>query len=368
MKTLHVVLNGELGGIQTLTRDILMYDKKDISEIYYVKGKGFIADEISKNGFYYHIDEDIPYKHYFAKARRLMRYIDTNNFDLIVFHFPVIVENLLFHWLKKRKIPFFVYEHCDVYEAYNQKGFKMFFYKMLYKRALKMADAIIAISKYVKEQGKRLYPNNKSYVIYNGVNLDKFKKTSKNKDSIFTILYVGRLVKEKGVDLLIDSMKYLNKEINFKLIIVGDGNESKTLKEKSEQLGISDKIEFVETTVDVQNYYTSAHYFVHPAIWNEGFGITLVESLASGVPCITFCSGAMGEIIKDGYNGFIVKNKTKEALASTIKTAYDFYKSMKYEELCNNAYESSKRFSIQNTIEGLKNVFSTIFLNRKYKE
>ena len=91
----------------------------------------------------------------------------------------------------------------------------------------------------------------------------------------------------------------------------------------------------------------------------EGFGLTLVEALACGVPCAAFDEGAMREIITDGKNGFISKKMTAEGLAKAIEKVYLLWKNDygSYIEMCKYSNISAKRFELRNTLKNLESLY-----------
>ena len=74
------------------------------------------------------------------------------------------------------------------------------------------------------------------------------------------------------------------------------------------ELGVQDKISFEGKSNRVRDYLYAADVFVHPARCPEGFGITLVEAMATGLPCIAFEKGAIPELITSGREGFLEKD------------------------------------------------------------
>ena len=119
---------------------------------------------------------------------------------------------------------------------------------------------------------------------------------------IFNILYVGKLDVHKGVDILIQAFSYVAKcHKSTNLIIVGDGPEFERYKKLVSNLGICSKVYFAGKVSISQTwkYYSIADVFVHPAIWFEPFGRTILEALSFQLPLIVSNVGAPPEIIKE---------------------------------------------------------------------
>lgn len=118
-------------------------------------------------------------------------------------------------------------------------------------------------------------------------------------DAEITVLFVGRLIKDKGVDILINAFSKIHTKKKVKLIIVGDGEEMMALKKLVNNLSLNDCIYFTGFIAGDKRfkYYLDADIFVHPAIWPEAFGRTLLEALHFEIPLIVSDVGAPSEII-----------------------------------------------------------------------
>lgn len=187
-------------------------------------------------------------------------------------------------------------------------------------------DGYISVSNFTK---KRLIdqiniPEEKVVVIYNGINLDLFKKTSVNeKYSNPTIVTVCRLVPYKRVEDLIKAIKILKSDIpNIRLKIIGKGSQEEYLKKLSKDLGIIDKIDFIgkiNDTKDMIKILKKSHVFALPSI-AEGFGMVIIEALAAGIPYVSSDIPPIKEITNGGIGGFLCKTRDYKDLASKIKS------------------------------------------------
>ena len=114
-------------------------------------------------------------------------------------------------------------------------------------------------------------------------------------------LFVGRLAKEKGVDVL--AMAFANMEDN-KIIIIGDGPEKNSLQEKFsayKNISFTGKME----KQLVKEYMRQCKAFICPSIWYEGTPLTIIEAFAAGTPVIASRLGSMAETVSDGFNGLL---------------------------------------------------------------
>ena len=99
------------------------------------------------------------------------------------------------------------------------------------------------------------------------------------------------------------------KEKDFEFQIIGDGPYKTKLESLVKEQHLENKVVFLGTRYDVSQLLEKADIFVHVPIIEEGFGITIVEAMASGKLCICSNSGAISEIIENDGNGFLVNEK-----------------------------------------------------------
>jgi len=186
----------------------------------------------------------------------------------------------------------------------------------------------------------------------------------------FIILYLGRLVKYKGADYLIKAFSKLEKERDYiKLVIVGDGDFRSTLERLSQELRIQN-IEFMGACDprDRFYYYNMCDVFVLSSIWHpvhrEAWGLTLNEAMQFSKPVIaTDAVGAAFDLIKDGVNGFVVKNSDVESLYQALKRILDDPKLAQI-----MGAESKKiieeRFTYERMIKGFKDALTFVEVAR----
>lgn len=212
-------------------------------------------------------------------------------------------------------------------------GGKNWLYRIMTYLASKNASCIIADSGYYLDQFNKIIKlSKKERVIGYGVDTLKFKVKSKPKDLLTkfginqsqrVILGVGRLVTKKGFIYLIRAVaKLVAKKIDFKLIIVGDGDEYRRLVEEVEGLGLEKYIIFAGTISysNLSRYYNLADIFVMPSIQDEEGNIdaspvAMMEAMSSGLPVVATKFSAGREIIKEGINGYLAQQKSSKDIA-----------------------------------------------------
>ncbi|UCC68007.1 MAG: glycosyltransferase, partial [Armatimonadota bacterium] len=122
-----------------------------------------------------------------------------------------------------------------------------------------------------------------------------------------TLLYVGRLTKEKRLDLLLRAVARLRRTHEFRLCVVGSGPMEGSLRRLAQRLGISDRVIFCGSVPHEQmaDYYSAADIFVFPSP-TDTMGLVLVEAMSAGLPCVAVGKYGPGEVVIDGETGFVV--------------------------------------------------------------
>lgn len=194
---------------------------------------------------------------------------------------------------------------------YKYLGRKGIFGKIIEIVVIKSNKKMIAVSNMTKQ--KLVYHGAKDiFLISNGIDLDKINSIKSTADKSYhsDIIFVGRLIEDKHVDVLIRAIQITSTVLpDIHGIIVGDGPEHHSLIELSEKLGMTDNITFTGflDEEDVVRYMKSSKMMVLPST-REGFGMVVVEAFACGLPVIAVKSNdcAVSEIINNGLNGFMV--------------------------------------------------------------
>lgn len=167
--------------------------------------------------------------------------------------------------------------------------------------------------------------NHKIHVIRIGVDLNRFKAQSV-KRKIINILFVGRLVEEKGILDLYESFRNIQQSVNniskkVNLIIIGDGRLKTKLINYINKDGL-DKFVKIETKPydEIPNVYNNADIFVLPSkttkTWEEQYGMVLIEAMATGLPIIAYRSGAIPEIVENA--GILIDEGNVSDLSNTL--------------------------------------------------
>ncbi len=196
-------------------------------------------------------------------------------------------------------------------------------HKFLETLYLKISDATIIPSPYVKNLFTKLLPKSKYFYIELGVKKGLKQLVKPKPETNHNLLFVGSIEQRKGLIYLIEALNILNKKnISFHCDIVGkviDEVYFKMLKEKVEQFGLQNKVTFCGRVSEEQlsEYYNNSYCFVFPSLL-EGYGMVLIEAMSYGLPVVAFDNSAMPYTVKNGKNGLLAENKNTEALAKSI--------------------------------------------------
>ena len=185
----------------------------------------------------------------------------------------------------------------------------------LLKRIIyRFASGLIAQTNFAKRILYNKTRSNRIYVIHNPVNI--IKKT-KDKE-IDLIVSVGRLSPEKGHKYLIKAFSML-KNNDWKLVLIGDGSERKSLEKLVSDLSLNDKVIFTGHLTNFSKYLTQAKIYVLPSL-KEGFPNSLIEAMALGKASIStdFFDGH-NEIIENEINGILVSPANVDELFLAIE-------------------------------------------------
>lgn len=155
-----------------------------------------------------------------------------------------------------------------------------------------------------------------------GVDTELFQPRQPSASDVFTVGYIGRLVPEKGVDLLLHALAKLQNP-RWRLMLVGGGTEDANLQSLAKTLGIDDRVTFIGQvpSLEMAAHYQQLDVLVLPSRtmpnWKEQFGRVLIEAMASGVVVVGSDSGAIPDVI--GEAGMVFPEDDAIALHTCLE-------------------------------------------------
>ena len=339
------MVSGRAGGIESLLRDYVEYSRHENIFLFAWAG-GTVAEQIEASGCRV-IVMDKEKQGSRAIFRRILELCEEERVDAIIAHHAAPMLRLAAMAAKwknpKRKV--ICYAHSNAFELCDgrrKKGLAL--RKWIYRTTFLRADAAVAISNSVKDSLVEYLglPGSRITVIYNGAILERFHRGRTEGGKTLRLIYVGRLIEEKGVQTILQALGYL-RDADCRLTIVGDGDYRAPLQAIAKELDIDSRVQFLGTRDDVPELLADSDVFVHVPDCAEGFGIAVVEALASGLICVCNDRGALPEIVEDGVSGLIVKSgdSVTERLRSLIPG------SAQWERIRRGAVEAAQKFSIE---------------------
>lgn len=177
------------------------------------------------------------------------------------------------------------------------------------------------------------------------------------------VIFVGRYVYQKGVDLLLKSWSIVEKACpDWTLTIIGEGNHSE-YEVLADELNIDKRrCKLLGRTEHIQNEYMNSSFLVMSSRF-EGFGMVLVEAMACGLPVISYdCPCGPKDIISDRIDGLLVENGNVEKMAEAIIWMINHPEQQKL--MSKNAYNNVQRFNIDKIANQWKELFEELLLER----
>ena len=317
IRVLQVINSLHAGGAEALLKNFVIQaknNKKMQMEICVLYSNGIFRKEIKNKGISIW-DLGLKFKYDLRGIIKLISLIKRGEYSIVHVHlFPANLFGSLASLFLPKNIKFIFSEH-NIYN--RRRSFKLFkiLDTFIYSRYYK----IICVSKQVQVALIEWLPNlqRKSVVISNAVPVPDLSNWSPVKK--YDVLFVGRLTKAKGVDILIKAINILKEKYRkeIKAVIVGKGDLEEELKELVKELGIEKEVEFLGVRKDIEKLMKSTKLFVLSSRW-EGLPLTILEAMSSGAGIIATKVGGIPEIIQNGKEGILISPEDSETLAGAI--------------------------------------------------
>lgn len=180
-------------------------------------------------------------------------------------------------------------------------------------------DLIITNSHYMKKElAHQGYDPKRIEVVHPPTRIDIDLQFRSNFSNHNIILFVGQVIRGKGLDVLLKALTYI--EHPYRLVVLGKGNDLPYCRKLAQKLGISSKVDFEGwvPAEEMDHYYRQATLGVVPSVWLEPFGAVGVEMMQHGLPVVAFDTGGISDWLQDGKTGFLVPWKDTKKLAQKI--------------------------------------------------
>lgn len=250
------------------------------------------------------------------------------------------------------RVPYIYADHLDVrYLTYSRK------WQILRNFLLARARAVTVLSERDRKFIALYHPAWKPHVIYNpALPLKQWflPRPVFMPDTYKYVVAVGRLVRQKGFDHLLEAWRRVCDNFpDWKLLIIGAGPEEGELKNLADTLDVLHCVRFVAPVKGLDAVYRHTQIYVMSSR-AEGFPMVLLEAMAAGLPAVSFSCTGPDVIIRDGVDGFLVKQNYTDHLAQ--KLAELMKNDAQRAVFAKNAQQVIKRFSLKEYIDAYENL------------
>lgn len=217
--------------------------------------------------------------------------------------------------------------------------------------AINQSDGITAVSDFLRQDTYNAFKIRKEIeVIPNFVDTERFSRQDKehfrkivaqNDEKI--VLHTSNFRKVKRVEDVIRSFMYIQKEINAKLLMIGDGPERAKAEATCRELDLCDNIVFLGNQNPVEELYSIGDLFLMPSA-SESFGLSALEAMACGVPVISSNAGGLPEINKNGITGYTCDIGDVECMGQ--HAVHVLKDTQRWADFSRNARETAMKYSL----------------------
>ncbi len=231
----------------------------------------------------------------------------------------------------------------------------LLFRKRSFEPVIKHCQVCFAVSSELKDNIDKnfFFSNKKTIVNTTGIDIKKFHSKGIRSYPKNKIIFVGRQVKHKGIADLIQCVANLKSQgLDVHCTIVGEGQDREEFKSQANNLNLEKEITFTGAVHnnDLSHYYHHTSVFVFPS-YLEGSPVSIMEAMASGLPIISTKISGIPDMVRDGYNGYLVEAGDISSLGEKVKLLLGNPQEIK--RMGRNSIEKSKEYSIQGAVDAI---------------
>lgn len=263
--------------------------------------------------------------------RRIRRTLIQSRPDLMLVHTShdwktVVRDVLLLVATRRRRTPTVLHLHGSHPETLLAGGNTLF--KMFSGWLVRMSDAVMVLSSEERDEWSQFYPKGRFYVVTNPFVAPTAHQPDRERVPRWrheiapgapVLLFVGRLMKQKGVFDLVTALARLKGATQAHLLFVGDGEETHEIQRRVQQLDLAERVTlagYLEAE-ELHAAYSAATIFLLPT-WSEGFPTVVTEAMHAGLPIVTTPLRGMVDHLQDGINALFVPPRDPAALADAV--------------------------------------------------
>jgi glycosyltransferase involved in cell wall biosynthesis len=334
LRVLHVITGIDRGGAENHLLDLVKHQRTSgvAVTVAYLRGKGYWSAAFEALG----VDVHPLGLRFYGELRplvRLGRLLRSTEFDLVHAHLPPaeLYVRLALLGISREALPLLITKHND--ERFCDAPGK----EVLGRWVARRAERLIAISDAVKRYMSGLglgVEERKLETIYYGIDAARFSQSPRALAASLrkhwdiapeelAIGFVGRLVPQKDIATLIRGFALFAAAFdNAKLVIVGSGPLEGELRCRANELGISHRVVWAGFRDDIVTVMSAFDIFALTSI-HEGFGLVLLEAMASRLPVVATRAGAIADVVADGETGILVDPRRPAEVAAAFHKLTD---------------------------------------------
>jgi len=364
------------GGSGVVATELGLELSKRGHEVHFITYNQPVKLNLFNNNIHYHevIVPDYPLFHYqpyeLALSSKIVDMVQLHKIDILHVHYAIphaYAAYMSKQMLKTRGInlPIVTTLHGTDITLVGSHPY----YKNAVEFSINNSDAVTSVSKDLMRDTLSFFNIKKNIeVIPNFVDLEKYihvhencnRGVLANKDEKI-ITHISNFRKVKRIDDVINSFNLINKEINSKLILLGDGPERIKAEKLCDELNLNEKVLFLGASNETAKILCLSDVFIL-ASTTESFGLVALEAMASSVPVVSTNSGGLPEVNKDGFSGYLsdvgdINNMAKNA----IKILKDSTKLINFKK---NAKQQANKFDVHNIVPHYEDIYKKTLSNQ----
>lgn len=377
IRLMFIIDTLEIGGAEKLLLSNLIHLDKIRFQIavIYLTGNGALLRQLKLPGVRIFGPLIKNENNIFLGVLKIVRCIRTFNCDIVHTHlYYANIYGRIASWLTKVPVVISTLHNPDyTYESNTSLRFKFrkFFDKIT---GNSINTCFFAVSDTVKNDFQKNLGFRNILTIYNSIDIENFSHPAQDSDRIRKslgltkkdriILNVGRLHVQKGQSDLIEAFNILYGSYpGLKLLIVGSGLKEKELKNKANSLGLKDNVKFLGEIREIEEIYKIADIFVLSSLY-EGFGMVVIEAMASAVPVVATLVDGINEIAESYKDAILVPPRSPGQIALAIKELLD--KPALAQQLVENAQTKVQdRFNVRKKIKEMEDIYLRLIQSKK---
>lgn len=304
-----------------------------------------------------------------AAIKKAKRIIDAEDYDIIHSHTPMGgVTGRLASVAARKKGAKILYTAHGFHFYKGAAKINWLLYYTMEKFLAGKTDCIITINEEDYQRAKEKFGSKRTAIEKIsgiGVKLERFAPVSSEEkvalkkqygyEGKFCLIYAAEFIPRKNHRFFIQAAGELCKRCpDVKLLFCGKGVLLEDMKKLAEELGVAQYIDFLGYRTDMPSLYKMSDVLISASI-EEGFGINIIEGMASGMPAVASIVRGHKEMVKDGENGFLFDAASPAQFADRIVQLYN--DPVLYSKLSSAAIETAQNFSIENSLKQMASIY-----------